>query len=701
MDVSNLLRTMSVEIAALDLRGRARSTQGGIEVRIRQALQNSLVLGKGASRSRLRGEASSFAFAEVEAPRVSIIVPVFNHIATTLACLESIARTPARTSYEVIVVDDCSTDASAIELGKISGLRIHRNAQNLGFVRSCNAGARIARGDFVCFLNNDTLVTPGWLDELVDTFDLIPNTGLVGSKLLYPDGSLQEAGGIIWRDGTGLNYGKYDNPDRPEYSYAREVDYCSGASILLPRALFEKLGGFDELFVPAYYEDTDLAFRIREKGLKVIYQPLSRVIHLEGKTSGTDLTSGAKRHQVTNRIKFVDRWRQVLLRHHEAPGSIGVLAKDRHAPGPRVLVVDASLPRHDNDSGSLRMRSLLSLLRELGCKVTFVPNGEHAAHRPYRADLQRRGIEVLHYPYVASPREHLRSAGWRYDAIVFSRPDIATRHIDAARRHAPRARIIFDTVDLHFVREEREGRLNDDGVKLAAAAKRKHEELSLAERADVTIAVSELERDKIIAERPGTRVLVVSNIHDEYESSVPFANRRDFLFLGGFEHTPNVDAVLHFVRAVLPKLRGRLGDAKFLVVGSKPPPEVRALACEDIVVTGFVPDLRPWFERSRLSVAPLRYGAGVKGKINMSMAWGVPVVATEIAVEGMRLEPGRDVVIGRTDDELADKIVELYFDEERWEAMAQRSRSVLREHYSRDAARSALRELVDIIREPR
>ncbi len=202
-------------------------------------------------------------------PEVSIVIPVYNKWAYTAACLRSLAETSCAAGFEVIVVDDQSTDETAQRLPAVNGLVHLRNEQNLGFVGSCNRGAEQARGRYIVMLNNDTQVLDGWLDALLETFERYPDTGLAGARLVYPDGSLQEAGGIVFRDGSGWNYGRDDDPDRPDYQFVREVDYCSGACIMLPTGLFRELGGFDSHYAPAYYEDTDLAFRVRARGLKV------------------------------------------------------------------------------------------------------------------------------------------------------------------------------------------------------------------------------------------------------------------------------------------------------------------------------------------------------------------------------------------------------------------------------------------------
>ncbi len=210
---------------------------------------------------------------------VSVIIPVFNQLQFTQSSLASIQDNQADQSLEVIVVDDSSTDGTEETLPRIPGLVYLRNEENVGFVASCNRGAAKARGNYLVFLNNDTVVTAGWLSALHETFQFEPHAGLVGSKLIYPDGRLQEAGGIIWRDGSGWNRGKFDDPEKPEYNFLREVDYCSAASLMIPRSLFHELGGFDPQYAPGYYEDTDIAFKVRSRGLKVLYQPLSQVIH--------------------------------------------------------------------------------------------------------------------------------------------------------------------------------------------------------------------------------------------------------------------------------------------------------------------------------------------------------------------------------------------------------------------------------------
>ena len=246
-------------------------------------------------------------------PMVSVIVATYGQLALTLACLRSMADHPPSMPFEVLVVDDAYPGPEDMtELAAVRGIRVLRNPANLGFLRSCNRAAAEARGRYVFLLNNDAELRPGSLNMLVELLERRADAGMVGSRLLYPDGRQQEAGGILWDDASGWNYGRLQEPGRPEFNYVREVDYCSGASVLVRREVWDALGGFDEAFAPAYYEDADLACRVRAMGLKVLYQPQSTVIHHEGASNGTDLGAGIKQHQVTNQARMIERWRDVL-----------------------------------------------------------------------------------------------------------------------------------------------------------------------------------------------------------------------------------------------------------------------------------------------------------------------------------------------------------------------------------------------------
>lgn len=258
----------------------------------------------------IEGLAARLVFPTPGEPLISVIVPAFNQIEYTIRCLASIHRYPPEASYELIVVDDASSDATERLLGPIPGLRYFRNPENLGFLRTANRGATQARGRYLLFLNNDTQVLPGWLDRLVEAFKTVPNTGITGAKLIYPSGHLQEAGAALRRDGTVDLIGLNDDPAKPQYNTLREVDHCSGACLLIEAGLFRELGGFDEIYAPAYFEDCDLSLRVRERGYKIIYQPAAEVIHHLSVTTNRD---GHKLRQIErNKTLYLQRWGEIL-----------------------------------------------------------------------------------------------------------------------------------------------------------------------------------------------------------------------------------------------------------------------------------------------------------------------------------------------------------------------------------------------------
>lgn len=253
-------------------------------------------------------------------PRVSIVIPVFNKVLYTYNCLLTVQKCDFQISKELIIINNASSDETANVLENITGAcQVIVNLENQGFVQACRQGAEKARGEFILFLNNDTQVTEGWLSSLITVMDNDPTVGVVGSKLIYPNGKLQEAGGIIFNDASGWNYGRLQDPTYPQFDRSRIVDYCSGASLMIRTSLWEQLGGFDLRFMPAYYEDTDLCFAARQAGYKVIYCHTSEVVHHEGITAGTDTASGYKAYQVVNHKKFQEKWLSVLQEHYPPP----------------------------------------------------------------------------------------------------------------------------------------------------------------------------------------------------------------------------------------------------------------------------------------------------------------------------------------------------------------------------------------------
>ena len=631
------------------------------------------------------------ALASSDAPMASIIIPVYGQLAHTLACLRALADQPPQVAFEVIVVDDGSPDDSAQILPRIAGLRYHRRAHNGGFIAACNDGATLARGEYLIFLNNDTVPQPGWLDALLQTFVEHLDVGLAGAQLLYPDGRLQEAGGVVFADGSGWNYGRHQSPADPRFSYLRDADYASGAAIALPRALFMQVGMFDTRYAPAYYEDTDLAFAVRDAGKRVVYQPGARVIHDEGTTAGVDIGSGAKAYQDRNRTRFAAHRREALAGH--LPAGTTPSAANLHRRQRQVLLIDALTPMPDRDSGSLRLVNLMRLLREEGAHVVFLPaDRKHAG--AYTEALQRLGVETWYAPFAAHPPAWLREHGSRFDTVVVSRHYVAREFLPLLRAHAPQARVVFDSVDLHYLREQRAAGVAGDAAMARNAQRTRALELDVIARSDRTLVVSEVERALLAADAPDARVDVLSNLHRIAGAGATFPQRRDLVFVGGFRHPPNVDAVRWFVATVFPLIRAQLPTVCFHCIGGDVTPEIQALSAQDgVIVHGHVPDITPYMDGCRIALAPLRYGAGVKGKVNLSMAHGQPVVATSCAVEGMHLVDGHDVLVADEAEAFAAGVVRLYGNETLWMALSLHGLDNVSRHFSMDAARETVRQV--------
>jgi GT2 family glycosyltransferase len=630
--------------------------------------------------------------------KASIIIPVHNHIRFTMACVQSILNHTGGNDFEIIIADDNSSDPTfRLFRNGFPRIKYLRSEKNKGFLHSCNSAAEEAAGQYIVFLNNDIIVYPAWLEELLATFEQDSSIGLVGAKLIYPEGQLQEAGGIVFDDGSGWNYGRFEDAALPQFNYRRDVDYCSGASLAISAHLWHQLGGFDERFSPAYYEDTDLAFRVREAGYRVVYQPLSEVVHFEGISNGRSEFSGIKKHQLSNKQKFYSKWRQTLQSYGKCnPES---LPADRTTKG-RVLVIDATTPTPDKDSGSMDAFNYMMILRDLGFHVTFIP--ENAVYfDEYTRDLQRKGIECSYIPWINSPKKAVEFYAPKADIVMLCRVNVAAPLVDAVRHCAPQARIVFDTVDLHFLREQREAELLGSAKLIEKAAKTRAVELGVIMSVDATILRSPYEVEFLRELVPAARLYNFPIVrHITGLSGVSWAQRRDVVFIGGFAHPPNTDAVKYFVDEVWPILRRAGFSQRFVIVGSNVPDEIKALEADDIIVRGFVKDLSDIFGECLLSVAPLRYGAGMKGKVVTSLSYGVPCVATKIAAEGSGLVHQENILVAEDADEMAKMIQDVCSNRQLWEKISQSGLAYCENSFSIEATRKiidrALSEILNV-----
>lgn len=634
------------------------------------------------------------AIPSVAMPKVSIIIPVYNQFNYTHACIKSIIDTVKDVPYEIIIGDDMSTDATKKIKKYVSGVRVNINKTDHGFLMNCNRAAKLARGEYIIFLNNDTQVHEEWLSSLVELIESDDKIGMVGSKLVYPDGSLQEAGGIIWSDASGWNYGRNQNADMPEYNYVRECDYISGASIMISKSLWDEIGGFDERFKPAYCEDSDLAFEVRKRGYKVMYQPKSVVTHFEGVSNGTELDSGLKKYQVENGKKFKEKWATELQSQYES-GQVPFCARERNHGKKIILIIDHYVPTYDKDAGSKTTFQYIKMFLDKGYVVKFIGDN-YAQMEPYTTTLQQLGVEVLYGPWYAEHIFEWIDANKEYISFAYlNRPHITEKYIDYIKENTD-IKIIYYGHDLHFLRTEREYELEKDEKKLAESKMWKAKEFDILHKADMNYYPSYVEEEaihQIDADIPVKAITayVFEKFIENYNYDV--ANRSGILFVGGFAHGPNIDAVNWFANEVYPIIREKNKNIDFYIVGSNAPEEIKQLNGNGIIFKGFVSDeeLMELYSKCRIVVVPLRYGAGVKGKVVEAIYNGAPIVTTSVGAEGIA---GAEDVLKIEDEAeaFANTVVDLYSDEDALVELANKTQSFIKENFSIDAVWNIIKE---------
>ena len=636
-------------------------------------------------------------FPKFDNPTVSIVISVHNKWAYTYNCLKSILRNTRDIAYEVIVGDNQSKDETPqLFKEKIKNVNYYRNNEDLGYLRNCNYASTFANGKYLCLLNNDIQVMRGWLNELVGCFNTWKDAGLAGSKLIFPDGRLQEAGGIVWRDASAWNYGRFSNPNDSEYNFTRETDYCTGASILIERELFNKFGGYDNVYIPAYYEDTDLAFKVRSVGKKVIYNPYSTVVHYEGITHGVNINEGVKTYQVRNQKIFYERWKSVLEKQHYKNGTNVIRARDRAYGKIEILIVDWGVPQPDKNAGSQAIMFTIKCLIEMSAIVKFWPHNLLKDEK-YVRQLQDIGVEVFYGPkWIGKFPDYIKEND--ADVILLSRPNIAISYINDVKNYS-KAMSVFYGHDLHYKRFMMEYEIKKEPKILETAGIFQTIEEELWSKSDLVLYPSMEEVNAVKLKNDKVNVKQVQLYYYDNFSQVDvnlLKKRKDILFVAGFAHSPNEDAALWFVKDIFPIIKSILADVRLFLVGSNPTEKVQELESNDVIVTGYVTDenLAEFYRNARVAVVPLRFGAGVKSKVTEALRHGIPLVTTSIGAQGLN-DLNTAAFVVDVPEQFADSVIKLLKYDDLWENYAKKGQKYAQTHFSKQSMIESLKPLFE------
>lgn len=596
---------------------------------------------------------------EHDSPRLSIVLVLWNQAALTFCCLRSIL-VEQQVSYEVVIVDNQSNDDTGALLRRVRNATIISRRENAGFTVAANVGARASRGECLLFLNNDTQLIPGALRRLVATLDRDDRIGAVGGKLIYPDGRLQEAGSVIWRDGGCDAYGRGADPLASAFNFQRDVDFCSGALLMTPAKVFEEIGGFDEAYKPAYYEDADYCVKIWRSARRVTYQPAAIAIHIEFGSSPTRDT--AIRLQQERRARFIERHGPWLEKQPQREDGFEQ-ARSHESHRESVLVIDDVWPDAKLGSGYPRAASVLRALVELGYRTALYPMS--GARRDRVPDDCLAEVEVIE-PSGLINLPSLLAKTTSFSLILVSRPHNMA-YVRAALSTIPALKcppLVYDAEAIFSLRDIARDALR--GVTPADSNQaRVDRELSLASGSAAVLAVNRAEQ-RYFADA-GCASVVVGHAITPSPADTSFDDRHGVLFVGSLaENSPNEDAAVCLVNEIGPLLQQRPGQLAITIAGARPSQRVLDLAAEDVTIAGDVEDLTLLYAAARVFVAPTRFSAGIPLKLIEAAAYGLPIVCTPALAEQLGWQPNRDVLIGSTPAELADQIVRLHSDEALW-----------------------------------
>ena len=627
-------------------------------------------------------------------PKVSILLVFYNQAHLSLLCLESIVEHAG--DVEVIIVDNQSSDETDQLLSLISGAKLVRNRTNLGFVKAVNQGAELANASYILLLNNDARLERGAIEFASETLESAEDIGAVGGKILLLDGSLQEAGSLIWQDGSCLGYGRGDDPNRPEYMFRRDVDYCSGAFLLFRTQDFQSLNGFDEDFAPAYYEESDFCIRLRKSGKRVVYDPRAVITHFEFASTGG--ISEATNLQLAHRRLFCRKHEDFLKNFFDHRDHSPLQARSP-AGMFNVLVIDDRVPYPSMGSGYPRSCHMLQTLLTMPVRLTFYPL--QFPHDDWQDIYAQVGVdlEVMLDHGREKLQEFLQSRIGFFDCIIISRDHNVDFFNQAAMlepRITQQTKVIYDAEALIAPRDIMHRKLLGEAVSDVEATRAIKQEIHKARLADAVIAVSEHEADYFKSYENKTTVVAGHAIRPRVAGNT-FDARQDLLFVGALreDDSPNVDSLFWFIKQCWPKIKNVEPAMRLIVVGDNSAPALNKVIDGSIVFKGRQASIESFYDTCRVFIAPTRFAAGIPHKVHEAAANGIPSVVTPLLAGQLAWSHDCELLVADSGSKFAEECLRLYRSPKLWAKLQEGGYSAVNRDCSEEMFRQALFSVVD------
>lgn len=632
-------------------------------------------------------------------PDVSVVIVLFNQAGLSRQAFSALAD-QTEVTFETIVVDNASSDSTPQLLDRLDGVTVIRNATNVGFLHAANQGARVAQGRHIVFLNNDAILHPHALRQGVRRLDGCATIGAVGGRIVLADGSLQEAGCTAYRTGSTAGYGRGKDPHAAAFCFVRDVDFCSGAFLMVRKDLWQRLGGFDPAYAPAYYEDTDLCLRIQDAGFRVVYDPSIWLTHFEwaSSTSGVDAVALMEGRQAL----FAQRHQARLAQR--PPPEDAQPDKDRWLAQPhtrRILLIDNAVPHMAVGGGLPRARLVVHALADQHLTLFPLWDFDDDWSAVYASIPET--VEVMLGVGASGLERFLEQRAGVYDYVMVSRPPnmaFVKQLWDRRPELFAGMRLVYDAEAIFALREIGKAAVQGQPLPLEMARQLVDEELALVHRAESVLTVSAIET--AVFQAAGARQVYLLSHAMETRSHAPdWSHRSGLLFVGAIHpHTPNEDSLLWFLEHIVPVLRGLEADFPHIsIVGDCTSDKVARLATGPVRLVGRVDDLTPWYDRHRVFIAPTRFAAGVPAKVIEAACNGIPVVATPLLVRQLGWEDGIDIASGADAAAFALAVAALYNDSQTWTRMCHAMAGRTRAQYATASFASTLRAAFGLMKE--